>query len=75
MKTYGHGDINPRILDIIIIWSGQLDASAALPPRKATSIHWIDGWVGLRTGVDNVERRKILLLPGLELQPLRPVSP
>jgi hypothetical protein len=29
--------------------------------------------VGPRTGLDNVEMRKILPLPGLELEPLQPV--
>jgi hypothetical protein len=34
-------------------------------------MHWIGGWVGPRVGLDDVERRKTLLLLGLELQPLR----
>jgi hypothetical protein len=42
---------------------GQLDAPATLPP----GIHWIRGWVGPRAGLDDVERRKILLLSGVEL--------
>jgi hypothetical protein len=42
--------------------SGQLHAPAALPP----GIHWIDP----RAGLDDVEKRKFLTLPGLELQPL-----
>jgi hypothetical protein len=36
--------------------------------------HWIEGWVNSRTGLDDVERRKILLLPGLELRPVRSQS-
>jgi hypothetical protein len=28
------------------------------------------GWVGPRTGLDDVEKRKFLILPGLELRPL-----
>jgi hypothetical protein len=42
--------------------SGQLHIPAALPRT-----HWIRGWVGHRTGLDEVE--KILPLPGLELRP------
>jgi hypothetical protein len=33
------------------------------------------GWVGLRTGQDGVERRKILTLPGLEFRPLGRPAP
>jgi hypothetical protein len=40
--------------------SGQLHAPAA----------WIGGWVDLRAGLDDVEKRKSLNLPGLEPQPL-----
>jgi hypothetical protein len=51
--------------------SGQLHAPAALPPgERATGTHWIGGWVGPRAGLDAVEKRKFLTLPGLELRPL-----
>jgi hypothetical protein len=33
--------------------------------------HWIEGWVGPRAGLDAMEKRKILPLPGIE--PGRPV--
>jgi hypothetical protein len=46
--------------------SGQLHASAALPPLEIThGTHWIGGWVGPRVGLDVVGKRKILLLLGL----------
>jgi hypothetical protein len=32
--------------------------------------HWIGGWVGPRADLDAVEKRKILSLPGIEIQPL-----
>jgi hypothetical protein len=32
--------------------------------------HWIEGWLGPRTGPDYVENRNFLTLPGLELRPL-----
>jgi hypothetical protein len=36
----------------------------------APGTHWIRGWVDLRAGLDDVEKRKILILPELELRPL-----
>jgi hypothetical protein len=38
--------------------------------ERAPGTHWIGGWVGFRAGLDNLEKRKFLTLPGLELQPL-----
>jgi hypothetical protein len=32
--------------------------------------HWVGGWVGPRTGLDEVEKRKILSLRGLEIRSL-----
>jgi hypothetical protein len=44
---------------------------AALPPGEIVpGTHWIGGWVDPRTGLDDVEKRKFLTLPGLELRPL-----
>jgi hypothetical protein len=37
------------------------------PEERAPVTHWI-GWVGPRTGMDAVEKRKFLTLPGLELR-------
>jgi hypothetical protein len=54
-----------------LLGGGQLQAPAALPPRKELpGTHWIGGWVGSRVGLDDVEKRKILTLPGFELRPL-----
>jgi hypothetical protein len=51
--------------------SDQLHALAALlPMERALGTHWIGGWVDPRVGLDNMEKRKFLTLPGLELQPL-----
>jgi hypothetical protein len=45
------------------------------PQGKSSRTHWIGGWVGPRTGLDDMEKRKFLPLPGLELRPLgRPTS-
>jgi hypothetical protein len=40
------------------------------PRERAPGTHWIGGWVDLRAGVDDLENRKFLTLPGLELQPV-----
>jgi hypothetical protein len=39
--------------------SDQLNALAALPPRKATGTHWIRDWVGPLAVLDAVSKRKI----------------
>jgi hypothetical protein len=43
--------------------------SASRPSRFTPGTHWIGGWVGPRAGRDDVEKRKILTLLGLELHP------
>jgi hypothetical protein len=40
------------------------------PRERPSSTHWIGGWVSPKTGLDDVERRKIMLLARLELRPL-----
>jgi hypothetical protein len=56
--------------------SGQFHEMAALHPGKEhPHTHWIGGWVGPRGGLDDVEKRKLLPLLGLEFQSLdRPAS-
>jgi hypothetical protein len=53
--------------------NSQLHAPAVLlldkkPPPHGT--HWIGGRVDTRAGLDDVENRKFLNLPGLKLRPL-----
>jgi hypothetical protein len=36
--------------------SGQLHASAALPPGKSPGTHFIGGWVDPRAGLDDMEK-------------------
>jgi hypothetical protein len=51
--------------------SGELHSSAALPPGKEPpNTHLVGGWVNLRTGLDDLEGRKILPLPERELRHL-----
>jgi hypothetical protein len=40
------------------------------PGERAPGTHWIGGWVGLRAGLNDLEKRKFLTPPGLELRPL-----
>jgi hypothetical protein len=62
MKIYGgSGGIAPPLL----IWtkmevSGQLHDSAAVTPGN----HCVEGWVGLRAGLNAVEKRKSLTAAG-----------
>jgi hypothetical protein len=39
------------------------------PHERASGTHWIGGCVDPRAGLHDVEKRKSLTLPGLELQP------
>jgi hypothetical protein len=45
--------------------------SASRPGRFTAGTHWIGGWVDPRAGLDDVEKRQFLALPGLELRTLR----
>jgi hypothetical protein len=36
------------------------------PRDKAPGTHWIRGWVDPKTGLDVVEKRNILPLPGIQ---------
>jgi hypothetical protein len=73
MGVWGSGCINP-LFSWTLHWfevSGQIHATAALPPGKEPpGTRWIGSWVGPRSGLDDVEKRKYLILPGLELRPL-----
>jgi hypothetical protein len=49
--------------------------SASCPCRfthgeRAPATHWIGGWVDPRASLDEVEKKKFLTLPVLELRPL-----
>jgi hypothetical protein len=41
-----------------------------IPGERAPGTHWIGSWVDIRAGLHNLEKRKLLTLPGLELRPL-----
>jgi hypothetical protein len=53
--------------------SGQFHALAALPLGDITlGVHYIGGWVGPRVGLDVVEKRKNVAMPGIEPGPFSP---
>jgi hypothetical protein len=69
MNAYGGVGVYIRIFLILAVVGG--DWSASRPGRftireRAPGIHWVDS----RAGQDDVEKRKLLTLPGLELRPL-----
>jgi hypothetical protein len=70
MKACGGVDIWIHIFLTWVLVGGEWSASR--PARftlgkRAPGNHWIGDWVDLRAGVDEVENRKFLALPGLEL--------
>jgi hypothetical protein len=67
MKAYGGMDVLIHILLILAVYGGEWSDSR--PCRFTPGTHWIEGRVGPRAGLDNMEK-KILTLPRLELRPL-----
>jgi hypothetical protein len=65
--------MDPHFIDLGTRW--RLVVSFTPRPiyfgERAPGTHWIGGWVDTRAGLDGVEKRKFLPLPGLELLPLR----
>jgi hypothetical protein len=45
---------------------------ASRPDRFTLGTHWIRGWVGPRAGLDTVEKKTPLSLPGIEPLPSSP---
>jgi hypothetical protein len=73
MKACGGVDVQIHIFFTSTLAGGEWSASR--PGRltlgeRAPGTHWIGGWVGPGAGLDNVEKRKFLILPGLELRTL-----
>jgi hypothetical protein len=69
MKTWGSGGIAPSF-ETPALDRGQWSTSRSgrfAPGERAVRTHRIGGWMVSRIGLHVVERRKILLLPGLEL--------
>jgi hypothetical protein len=73
MKAYGGMDVQIHIFLTSVLAGGEWSASRPgrfTPVEIAPDTHWIGGWVNPRAGLDDLERRKIVPLPGLELRPL-----
>jgi hypothetical protein len=69
MKAYGGVDVEIHIFLISALAGGEWSASCPCyfnPGERAPGTHWM----GPRAGLDNMEKRKSLTLPELELQPL-----
>jgi hypothetical protein len=74
MKAYGGVDVYIHVLLTSPLVGGEWSASRRdrfTPGVRAPGTDWIGGWVGPRTGLVDVEKRKFFTLPGLELRPLR----
>jgi hypothetical protein len=67
MKAYGGVDVYTFFLTSALVGG---ERSALRPGQFTSGTHWIGGWVDPRAGLDDVEKRKFLILPGLELRPL-----
>jgi hypothetical protein len=69
MKTYGEWRYSFTILDLGTRWRWVI----SLTPGEITpGTNWIGDWVGPTAGLDAVEKRKPLPLPGLKPQPSSP---
>jgi hypothetical protein len=76
MLGFGVVDVLFHIFFTRALAGGVWSASPPPPPPRrftpresAPGTHWIRGWVNPRASVDDVEKRKFLTLPGLEIQP------
>jgi hypothetical protein len=70
MKAYGGVDVEIHIFLTSALAGGKWSASRLghfTPGIRAPSTHWIGGWVDPRAGLDDMEKRKFLILPGLKL--------
>jgi hypothetical protein len=73
MKVYRGVDVEIHIFLTSALAGGERLASCPdcfTPGERIPSTHWAGGWVDPRAGLDDMEKRKFLTLPGLELQPL-----
>jgi hypothetical protein len=69
LKAYGGVETEIYVFLISALVRGKWPSSHPnhfTPAERDPDIHWIEGWVGPRTGLDNIKRRNILPLPGFE---------
>jgi hypothetical protein len=70
--VWGSGCIDPHVLSSALAggeWSTSRPGRFT-PGERAPGTHWIGGCVDPRAGLNDLEKRKFLTLPGLELRPL-----
>jgi hypothetical protein len=70
MKVYGEMDAQIHILFTSALAGGAWSASRSgrfTPGERDPCTHWIGSWVSLRADLEDVEKRKLLPLLGLEL--------
>jgi hypothetical protein len=73
MKAYGGVDVQIHIFLTAALVGGEWSASRPghfTSGEGAPGNNWIGRWVCPRAGLDDVEKRKFLTLPGQELRPL-----
>jgi hypothetical protein len=68
MKAYGGEDVYIHIFLTSALVGGQWSASRT--SRFVPGTQWTGGWVDPRASLDDLENKKFLTLPGLELRPL-----
>jgi hypothetical protein len=69
MKTYGGVNVYRHIFLVGSEWSASR-LGRFTPRERAHGTHWMGSWVDLRTGLEDMEKRKFLTLLVLELRPL-----
>jgi hypothetical protein len=73
MKAYEGVDVKNHIFLTSALSESEWSTSRPgrfSPGEIAHGAHWIGGWVDPRADLDDMEKRKLLTLPGLELRPL-----
>jgi hypothetical protein len=70
MTTYGRVDVQIHVYLTLALVGGELSASSSCSffhREKGPGIHCVGGWVSPRAGLNEVEKRQLLTLHGLEL--------
>jgi hypothetical protein len=73
MKAYGEVDVQIHVFLTLALHGGEWSASRTFrftPGGRYPGTPWIGGWMGPKTGMNYLEKRKFLTLPGLEPRPL-----